>query len=114
MDRDPLHDEYMIKLIDFGVASSNFAEIVSFTPPYFYNNKNRTKKLYNEGMIKFATPIERLKVELYALAITMLQIILLSQKDVPQIKGYRKYMKVHDLMKNIDDKEIIKLKNANK
>ena len=45
-------------------------------------------------MIKFATPIERLKVELYALAITMLQIILLSQKDVPQVKGNKKYLKV--------------------
>ena len=38
-------------------------------------------------MIKFAVPIDRLKVEFYALAIIMLEIILLSQIEVPQVKG---------------------------
>ena len=65
------------------MASTDFTEIVSYTPLYFYNNKSRTKNLYNQKMIKFAAPIERLKVEFYALAIIILEIILLSQIEVP-------------------------------
>ncbi len=50
-------------------------------------------------MIKFAAPIDRLKIEFYALAIILLEIILLSQIEVPQVKGNIKYLKVHELMR---------------
>ena len=68
-DRDPLNDEYVVKLIDFGMSSVDCKLLFGMTKLYFYNGRNRTEAAYQEGKITFETPLDRVKAELYGLSI---------------------------------------------
>ena len=71
--------EYFLKLIDFGGTVTNFIELSSYTRFYFFNCGSRSS-FYQLGGICFLSRLDRLKVEFYSLAISLLLMILVSEE----------------------------------
>ena len=65
--RNAEYDEYEPKLIDFGGATTDYKKILSYTPFYYNNNSSRKYKV-----TKCDSKEERLKADLYSLAVIML------------------------------------------
>ena len=77
---DYLQNVYKPKLIDFGHVVQNFLEVFGYTSHYFINGKNRTEETIKQKLFQFKSPDERVKAEIHCLAITALDLLLLSKK----------------------------------
>ena len=93
------------------MSSVDYKILCGLTPSYFYNGRNRTASAYQEGKIKFETPLDRVKAELYGLSIIAVQFFLfMTEAENPKDKGVQKYSKAEEQLKKILGNQISDMK----